>query len=223
MVTLISQCCDSASVGEITDGLGVCGHCYNFVTFDDNYDDEGWDGEDTQTVGTQMDDTEYLQRAISQPVTIPTEITDKQRLSYVGPQCDIGESIYSQFDPRTISWITPRIAVTSREGVSQALSDGHFVINTAEEINNKAHVKLAVKIHTGTVLHNLIQIANVMDEVLKNSDQKIVVHCAMGMERSVLGVIWYLATKQGMTLNRALELAQEKRPIAQDRLNWIKL
>ena len=215
MVTLISQCCDSASIGEITDGLGVCGHCYNFVTFDDNYDDEGWNDEDTQPITSQ--------RTVSRPVTIPTGSTDKQRLSYIGPQCDIEESVYSQFDPRTISWITPRIAVTSREGVAQALSDGHFVINTAEEINNKAHVKLAVKIHTGTVLHNLIQIANVMDEVLKNSGQKVVVHCAMGMERSVLGVIWYLATKQGMTLNRALELAQEKRPIAQDRLNWIKL
>jgi len=123
--------------------------------------------------------------------------------------------------PSTISWITDNIAVTSREGAEEALKQGHFVINTAEEINNSAQVKIPVRHYGPNNLRQLKAIENVMTGVLKNTDQKVVVHCAMGMERSVTAVVWYLANTTSMSLPEALKLVQEKRPIACDRLYFI--
>ena len=123
--------------------------------------------------------------------------------------------------PSTISWITDNIAVTSREGADIALKQGHFVINTAEEINNSAQVKIPVRHYGPNNLRQLKAIENVMVGVLKNTDQKVVVHCAMGMERSVTAVVWYLANTTNMSLPEALKLVQDKRPIACDRLYFI--
>jgi hypothetical protein len=41
------------------------------------------------------------------------------------------------------------------------------------------------------------------------------------MERSVLTVVWFMATKWGMSLQDALDTVTANRPIAQDRLDWI--
>jgi len=148
-------------------------------------------------------------------------VSDAERMVDVGIACGIAPEVYNKFQPSTISWITDRIAVTSRDGVDQALSEGHFVINTADEINNNAQVKIAVDAGSGNVLSQLNSIYKVMDTVLTGSTQNVVVHCAMGMERSVLSVVWYLANKNNMTLKRSLGLVQSKRAIAQDRLSWI--
>lgn len=204
----ISNCCDAQVLGVTVDDWGICSICHDWTVF--SFSD--LTDEDFPDVPTK-----------SEPFMVSQAETDKERLSSIGPKCNIPQDVVEHFNPRTISWVTSRIGVTSRDGVLQALEDGHFVINTAKEILNKAHVKIPVEINTGLVLHQLTDIANVMEKVLATSDQKVVVHCAMGMERSVLGIVWYLATKQGMTLQRALELVQEHRPIAQDRLNWIKL
>jgi rhodanese-related sulfurtransferase len=123
--------------------------------------------------------------------------------------------------PSTISWITDDIAVTSREGADIALKQGHFVINTAEEISNSAQVKIPVRHGGPDNLRQLKAIENVMSGVLKNTNQKVVVHCAMGMERSVTAVVWYLANTTNMSLIEALKLVQSKRPIACDRLYFI--
>jgi len=204
----ISNCCDGKSLGEIVDDWGICSICHDWTVFSDS----DLTTEDFPDVPEKPE-----------PFMASQAETDKERLYSIGLKCNIPKDVVEHFNPRTISWITSRIGVTSRDGVLQALEDGHFVINTAGEITNEAHVKIPVLINTGMVLHQLIDIANVMEKVMTTSDQKVVVHCAMGMERSVLGVVWYLATKQGMSLQRALKLVQEHRPIAQDRLNWIKL
>ena len=123
--------------------------------------------------------------------------------------------------PATISWITDNIAVTSKLGAEEALRQGHFVINTAKEINNSAQVKIPIEHYGPNNLRQFKAIENVMAGVLKNTDQKVVVHCAMGMERSVTAVVWYLANTTNMSLPEALKLVQDKRPIACDRLYFI--
>ena len=93
----------------------------------------------------------------------------------------------------------------------------------ADEIHNDAQVKIPVEIGTGMVIHRLTEIADVMDKVFTTTNQKIVVHCAMGMERSVLAVVYFMASKWRMQLRQALKQVQSKRPIAVDRLHWITL
>ena len=210
LVTMqFSTCCDAKALGEVAHqgsgegGWGICSQCHDWTMFDTDKFDE-------------IDEPEH-----HTPFTIPPTATDAERLRTIAPLCDLPTPIVNGFQPKIISWVTPRIGVTSRDGVPQALEDGHFVINTAEEQFNNAHVKIAVKVGSGHVLEQLNQIKMIMDNVLTTTDQKIVVHCAMGMERSVLAVVWFMANKWGMTLENALAKVQEKRPIALDRLSWI--
>ena len=210
LVTMqFSTCCDAKALGEVAHqgsgegGWGICSQCHDWTMFENDTFDE-------------IEEPEH-----HEPITIPHTATDAERLRTIGPQCDLPTPLVNNFQPKIISWVTPRIGVTSRDGVPQALEDGHFVINTAEEQFNNAHVKIAVKVGSGHVLEQLNQIKVIMDNVLTTTDQKIVVHCAMGMERSVLAVVWFMANTWGMTLENALAKVQEKRPIALDRLSWI--
>jgi protein-tyrosine phosphatase len=43
----------------------------------------------------------------------------------------------------------------------------------------------------------------------------------MGMERSVLAVVWYLYNYQDMTIDEAYDVVGWKRPIAADRREWV--
>ena len=131
-----------------------------------------------------------------------------------------GESL-DTFDPATIGWVTQVIGITARDGVQGALDDGHFVINVADEIINEANVKIAVEPGSGQVLDCLNGISQVIHEVLEQGDKKVVVHCAMGMERSVLAVVWYLNQFEGLSIDDAYDLVRAGRPIALDRRDWI--
>ena len=53
-------------------------------------------------------------------------------------------------------------------------------------------------------------------------DTKVVVHCAMGMERAPLAVVGYLIKYQSMTIDEAYELIVSKRPIVCDRRYWME-
>ena len=69
-------------------------------------------------------------------------------------------------------------------------------------------------------------IADIINEMLSgykrlSSEYKVIVHCAMGMERSVLAVAWYLQKYENYTLDSAYERIHEIRPIACDRSSWI--
>ena len=220
----LSTCCDAKSLGEIAHnyanngdgGWGICSQCHDWTMFEaDEYngaDMDDWD---------EIDFPNTSPTTTPRPFTIPPTATDAQRLKTIGPQCDLPTPIVDNFQPKIISWVTPRIGITSRDGVPQALEDGHFVINTAEEIINQAHIKIAVKVGSGQVLRQLNQLKDIMTNVLNTTDQKVVVHCAMGMERSALTVIWFMANTLGMTLETALAKCQEKRPIVLNRLSWI--
>jgi len=58
---------------------------------------------------------------------------------------------------------------------------------------------------------------------IKKRKQKVVVHCYMGMERSVLSVVWYMHKYLGMGIDQAYEQIFMNRPIAADRRHWIGL
>jgi len=231
MLLQLSQCCESSPDGDIDyiDDLdfGHCSKCGEWSFFEEfENDDDSVQGE--LKLDDDLDDDEETveaQRIVKPPFTyVPTHTaTSADTLKRIGPNCLLKPEVYNSFDPKIISWVAERIGITGWDGVPQALADGHFVINVANEIHNDAQVKIPVEIGTGMVIHRLNEIADVMEKVFSTTNQKIVVHCAMGMERSVLAVVYFMASKWRMQLQQALKHIQSNRPIALDRLNWIAL
>ena len=228
MLLQLSQCCESSPNGEIDyiDDLdfGHCSKCGEWSFFEEfENEDESIQG----ALALDDDDEETVEvvKTVKPPFTyVPTmTVTSADTLKRIGPNCRLDAEVYNNFDPKLISWVEERIGITARDGVPQALADGHFVINVADEIHNDAQVKIPVEIGTGMVIHRLNEIADVMEKVFTTTNQKIVVHCAMGMERSVLAVVYFMASKWRMQLRQALKQVQSKRPIAVDRLHWITL
>ena len=231
---LVSECCGETSIMELGtspdfgDGEEAWGRC------------SGWEQiamYESADLWTDLDDMEIAALPSRQlfgptghPNTIPANYTEAERVEDILSEKNLDGTTFipeyiNKFNrdggPSIISWITDNIAVTSADGAEIALKQGHFVINTAKEINNSAQVKIPVKPGDGNTLRQFQAIENVITGVLKNTDQKVVVHCAMGMERSVTAVVWYLANTTNMNLREALNLVQSKRPIACDRLNYI--
>jgi len=228
MLLQLSQCCESSPNGEIDyiDDLdfGHCSKCGEWSFFEEfENDDESIQG--ALELDDEKEKTVEVVNTVKPPFTyVPTHtVTSADTLKRIGPNCLLNPEVYNSFDPKIISWVAERIGITARDGVPQALADGHFVINVAGEIHNDAQVKIPVEIGTGMVIHRLNEIADVMEKVFSTTNQKIVVHCAMGMERSVLAVVYFMASKWRMQLQQALKHIQSKRPIALDRLNWITL
>ena len=144
--------------------------------------------------------------------------------------------IPEDFKLENISWIPTdsgcEVGITSVYGVPQAKKDGHFVINVAQEISSAAHAYIPIQAGDGWDSENPVEfiedqretvhlIACLIEGMLTCSDRKVVVHCHMGMERSVLAVAWWLHFHKGMTLDKAYETICKARPIAIDRRNWI--
>ena len=233
MLLQLSQCCESTPNGEIDyiDDLdfGHCSKCGEWSFFEEfENNDKSVQGElklDDVKEETVEEETVEVTKAVKPPFTyVPTHtVTSADTLKRIGPTCRLDADVYNNFDPKLISWVEERIGITARDGVPQALADGHFVINVADEIHNNAQVKIPVEIGTGMVIHRLNEIADVMEKVFSTTNQKVVVHCAMGMERSVLAVVYFMASKWRMQLQQALKHIQSKRPIALDRLHWITL
>ena len=128
------------------------------------------------------------------------------------------------FNPDEISWVSPRVGVTDWEGGVQAYGDGDFVICVAEELRDLGHVYIPVDPYRGRAhtIDTLDRISKLIRWILENSDKNVVVHCAMGMERSVLAVVWYLHKYQGMSMDEAYDTVGIARPIAADRRDWIQ-
>ena len=75
---------------------------------------------------------------------------------------------------------------------------------------------------SNTVKQDLTKLAALMNKVLtEDDDTKVVVHCAMGMERSPLTVVWYLHRYHDKTIDEAYEMAINARPVVCDRREWI--
>ena len=231
----LSQCCESAPTNDVNHidelDFGHCSKCGEWSFFDEFENNDNAtqsrlpfkDDEDDED--EEVEETVTVTKTVKPPFTyVPTRtVTSAETLQRIGPTCRLDAEVYNKFDPKLISWVSERIGVTARDGVPQALADGNFVINVADEIHNDAQVKIPVEVGTGMVIHRLNEIANVMEKVFSTTNQKVVVHCAMGMERSVLAIVYFMATKWGMQLQQALKQVQSKRPIALDRLHWITL
>jgi len=133
-----------------------------------------------------------------------------------------GRTIPDDFNIDEIHWATDRIGITDYEGCSEAVIHGYFTINVAGELDSSADIETDISPGSGTVKDDLTELAALMDQVLKDDDQiKIVVHCAMGMERSPLTVVWYLHTKLGKTLDEAYDIVMNARASVVDRRSWI--
>ena len=139
---------------------------------------------------------------------------------------------------KEISWITPVLGVSGYDALYQGY-DGRelrkdlgarntYIINTAGEINGREDIKIPVEPSMGAehTLARVDMIADVINEMTSsykylNSKYRIVVHCAMGMERSVLATAWYMQKYLNYTLDSAYQKIHEVRPIACDRTSWI--
>lgn len=128
----------------------------------------------------------------------------------------------SEFDPDEISWVTSNIAITNRYGGIEAKKQGHFVINVAGEVRGMADLTIPVEPGYGPsrTLNVVKTVAKGMDYALQQGNQ-VVVNCAVGMERSVLCVAWYMHEYMGLSLGEAYKQIRSVRLIAADRRHWI--
>ena len=140
----------------------------------------------------------------------------------------VGYEVPDNFDPHEISWVLPNLGVTGAEGAENAIKQDYFTINVAGELRIETTVKMPIEPSNAvwglkkanTVLQTLESIVNAM-EMAMATDQKVVVNCSMGMERSVLATVWYLVRNKGMSLDNAYSFVRSVRPIATDRREWL--
>jgi len=133
-----------------------------------------------------------------------------------------GRTIPDDFDIDDIHWVTDRIGITDFEGCSEAVVRNYVTINVAGELNSSAQIQADIDPGSGKVKRDLTTLAALINKVLTDSDDaKVVVHCAMGMERSPLTVVWYLHTYHNKTIDEAYEMAMNARPVVCDRREWI--
>ena len=207
----ISKCCDTQPTGEVYNGaedttFGKCSECGDYTFFDEVTEAHA----------------ELLEKSNQTPYTVTELETSHDRLQIIGPKCKFPADVVKDFNPAIISWVAERLGITAEDGVAQALADGHFVINTAKEIHNDAQIKMQVEPGSGTVLNTLNAISEVVTNVLTTTNQKVVFHCAMGMERAPLAAVWYLHRKEDMSIKKAYKEVFDVRPIVGDREFWLQ-
>jgi len=135
-----------------------------------------------------------------------------------------GRSIPADFDIDDIHWVIDRVGITDFEGCSEAVVRNYFTINVAGELDSSAQIQADIDPGSGKVKKELDKLVVLMHKALTdNDDTKVVVHCAMGMERSPLTVVWYLHKYQDKTIDEAYKMVQNARPVAVDRRDWIDL
>ena len=69
-------------------------------------------------------------------------------------------------------------------------------------------------------MNGMEKACEIIDKVL-NDGKNILVHCAAGVERSPLTIVWWLHTRMGQSLDVAYDFVKSKRPIVENRLIWI--
>lgn len=134
----------------------------------------------------------------------------------------VGRPIPEDFNPDEISWVRPRIGITDWEGACEAIALNHYVITVAPEISIGADIVLGLEPHSLTFMRTLEKISSKIDEVLVNTDRDIVLHCAMGMERAPLAVVWYLHKNEDLSIDNAYQDVIRNRPIVCRREVWLK-
>ena len=133
----------------------------------------------------------------------------------------IGKPIPENFNPDEISWVRPRIGVTDWEGACEAIALNHYVITVAPEIGIGSDIIIGLEPYELNFKSTLNKISNKIGEILDDTDQSIVLHCAMGMERAPLAVVWYLHKNEGLSIDDAYKEVIEARPIVCRRKRWL--
>ena len=147
----------------------------------------------------------------------------KDRLSGVLSQ--ILERPVDNFDPDELSWVTDRIGITDWEGAKEAQLTGCYVVNVAQELMGNPYDDIDIPFEgdPAELTTQMNKFADLVDLKLNTEDDtKVVVHCAMGMERAPLAVVGYLVKYQSMTIDESYELIISKRPIVCDRRYWME-
>ena len=148
--------------------------------------------------------------------------SSKERLA--GTLSQILERPVDRFDPDELSWITDRIAITDWEGAKEAQLTGCYVVNVAQELMGNPYddIDIPFEGRPKQLTKQMNAFADLVDLKLNTEDDtKIVVHCAMGMERAPLAIVWYLHKRTGISLDDAYQKVVEARPIVLDRRGWI--
>jgi protein-tyrosine phosphatase len=131
--------------------------------------------------------------------------------------------IPDDFNPDDISWVTGRLGITDWEGALEASLTGCYVINVAPELSHQKENDITLPVSGRDVRSELSRVANTIHNKLNESpDTKVVVHCAMGMERAPLSVIWYLYKYENMPLGTAHDKVVAARPIVLNCLGWLR-
>ena len=152
------------------------------------------------------------------------EYSSRNRLK--GPLSHLLEHpVPDDFDPDEISWITDKVGITDMEGAAEAFLTGNYVINVAPELERVTKdvddITIPFSIRDG-LKAALIRCADLIQTVLqKDPNNKVVIHCAMGMERAPLAVVGYLVNYHDMSVDDAYKAIAAKRPIVLDRRHWV--
>jgi len=129
------------------------------------------------------------------------------------------------FDPDEISWVIERLGITDWEGALEAHLTGCYVINVAPELERMKENDITLPLNGNTnkqIVMSLNRIANTIHNKLQESpESKVVIHCAMGMERAPLSVIWYLHKYYKLPLEEAHDKVVAVRPIVLNCLQWV--
>jgi len=134
----------------------------------------------------------------------------------------IGHPIPKDFNPDEISWVRPRIGITDWEGACEAIALDHYVITVAPEISIGSDIVIGLEPNELNFKRTLDKISNKIDEVLVNTDRDVVLHCAMGMERAPLAVVWYLHKNEDLSVEDAYKDVIKIRPIVCRREMWLE-
>ena len=133
-----------------------------------------------------------------------------------------GGSVPEDFNIDDIHWVTDRIGITDFEGSTESFLQGYFTINVAGELDSSAQIQADIDPGSGKVQKELDELVVLMHKALTDNDEtKVVVHCAMGMERSPLTVMWYLTKYHNKTIDEAYDMIRQVRPVVLDRRDWI--
>ena len=134
----------------------------------------------------------------------------------------VGRSIPENFNPDEISWVRPRIGISDWEGACEAIALDHYVITVAPEIAIGSDVVIGLDPgYDNNFKGTLNKVSNKIGEILDDTDQSVVLHCAMGMERAPLAVVWYLHNNEGLSIEDAYKDVISARPIACNREQWL--
>jgi hypothetical protein len=133
----------------------------------------------------------------------------------------VDKPIPEDFNPDEISWVRPRIGITDWEGACEAIALNHYVITVAPEIGIGSDVIMGLEPYKFNFKSTLNKISNKIGEILDDTDQNVVLHCAMGMERAPLAVVWYLHKNEGLSIEDAYKDVIQARPIACNREKWL--